>query len=209
MDNPFKLAHFERVDPTPDTAFYEMPRLVKHIDEPACEALAAFYKELLPEGGDVLDLMSSCVSHLPEDGGYGSVTGLGMNAVELEANPQLSGHIVHDLNVNPTLPFEDSSFDGCILAVSVQYITQPKAVFREIGRVLRPDAPLAISYSNRMFPTKAVAIWRAMSDSDRAGLIDMYIHVSEAFGERHFRNLSPRPGKSDPLYVVVARRVRK
>lgn len=207
MDNPFKPAHFERVDPTPDTAFYEMPRLVKHIDEPACEALAAFYKALLPEGGDVLDLMSSCVSHLPEDGGYGGVTGLGMNTVELEANPQLTDRIVHDLNVDPTLPFQDRSFDGCILAVSVQYLTQPEAVFREIGRVLRPGAPFAISYSNRMFPTKAVAIWRALSDADRAGLIDMYFHVSEAFGERDIHNLSPRPGRSDPLYAVVARRV--
>lgn len=205
MDNPFTPAHFERVDATPDTAFYEMPRLVKHIDEPACAALAGFYKELLPDGADVLDLMSSCVSHLPEDGSYGSVTGLGMNAVELEANPQLNGHVIHDLNADPKLPFEDASFDGCILAVSIQYLTQPEAVFRDIGRVLRPNAPFVISYSNRMFPTKAVAIWRAMSDADRAGLIDMYFHVSEAFGERDFHNLSPHPGRSDPLFAVVAR----
>ena len=35
-----------------------------------------------------MDLMSSCVSHLPGEVGYGEVIGHGMNAEELAANPQ-------------------------------------------------------------------------------------------------------------------------
>ena len=74
-----------------DAGFYRQARLVTHIDDATIAALTDFYAEFLPPGSRVLDLMSSWVSHLPEEE-YGRVAGLGMNAEELAANP--SAHVI-------------------------------------------------------------------------------------------------------------------
>ena len=151
--------HLQRQDNSDDAVFYAEPRLVKHIDEPACAALTNFFTGILPPTGEILDLMSSYASHLPREAGYKSVVGLGMNEIELQANQQLSSYLVHNLAINPKLPFEDNSFDACIITVSVQYLVHPITVFKEIGRVLRPNCSCIVSFSNRCFPTKAVNIW--------------------------------------------------
>src|SRR5580698_3756518 len=80
---------FEKEDPDDDAAFYAEARLVTHIDDGAITALTEFYRQVLPPGGVVCDLMSSWVSHLPADIAYGEVIGHGMNAQELAANPRL------------------------------------------------------------------------------------------------------------------------
>lgn len=206
MENPFRPEHFARIDETPDGWFYRPARIVTHIDDPARASLALFYKERLPAGGRILDLMSSCVSHMPEDLSFDRLIGHGMNVEELRANPQLTGGFVQDLNASPALPFADASFDGCTVAVSVQYMTRPVEIFREVARVLRPGAPFILSFSNRMFPTKAVAIWRALGSEQHGGLVDMYFRLAGGFGETEFLDLSPFPGRSDPLYVVCGAR---
>ena len=154
----FLPEHFARSDGAADTEFYASERMVHHLDEPARSALTAFYRRTVPEDARVLDLMSSWVSHLPEDHGCQDVTGLGMNAAELSANSQLTAHVVHDLNAKPVLPFDDQSFDACLIALSVQYLTRPLDVFGDISRVLRPEGVCIVSFSNRCFPTKAVAV---------------------------------------------------
>ncbi|MGE0747051.1 MAG: class I SAM-dependent methyltransferase [Rhodospirillales bacterium] len=208
MNEPtFRPEHFRRVDETDDADFYVPPRLVVHIDEPAIAALTAWYATALPADGDVLDLMSSWVSHLPAEVAYRSVTGLGMNRTELEANPRLTTRIVQDLNRDPRLPFPDAAFDACTIAVSVQYLTRPVAVFAEIARVLRPGGLCAVSFSNRMFPTKAVAVWRALDDADHGRLVGLYFRDAGGFEPARVLDLSPHPGATDPLYVVESRRV--
>ena len=119
----------------------------------------------------MLDLMSSWVSHLPEDVAYASVVGHGMNEEELAANPRLSRWFVQDLNIEPALPLGDGVFDGACLCVSVQYLQRPVEVFRDVGRVLRPGAPFVVSFSNRCFPTKAVAIWQSIPGPDQQRLV--------------------------------------
>jgi SAM-dependent methyltransferase len=204
--NPLRPEHFARQDERDDAQFYDFPRQVTHIDDAAIASLAGYYLRTVPPDSDVLDLMSSWVSHLPDELPLASVVGLGMNAEELAANPRLTARLVHDLNRNPKLPFPDASFDAVLIAVSVQYLTQPVEVFAEVARVLRPDAPCIVSYSNRCFPTKAVAAWRAFDDHQHAGLIALYFRSAGGFAEAEFADLSPAPGQSDPLYVVQARR---
>ena len=140
---------FRRYDETPDDAFYVMPRLVTHIDDHAIEAVTQLYRELFPSDGAILDLMSSWVSHLPAEVSYRRVVGLGMNAEELAANPRLDEWLVHDLNREPHLPFADAEFDAAGICVSIQYLTQPVAGLRDLGRVLKVGGPLVISFSNR------------------------------------------------------------
>jgi SAM-dependent methyltransferase len=194
---------FRRQDESPDEAFYQVPRLVLHIDDAAVAAVTALYRALFPPGGDVLDLMSSWVSHLPPEVAYGRVAGLGMNAAELDANPRLTERVVQNLNTRPLLPFGDAAFDGAGICVSVQYLTRPVEVFREAARVLRRGAPLVVTFSNRCFPTKAVAAWQALDDRGHARL------VRACFDEAGFRDVEVRahqPRTGDPLYAVIGRR---
>lgn len=197
-------AFFRRQDESPDTLFYTVPRLVTHIDDHAIGAVRELYDEILPEGGAILDLMSSWVSHLPENGGYSRVVGLGMNAEELRANPRLDDFTVHDLNADPTLPYADGAFDGCVCTVSVQYMTRPVEIFREVNRVLRPASPFVLTFSNRCFPTKAVAAWRATGDAEHGQLVAAYFHASGGWGEVYAQDRSPRARGADPLYGVWA-----
>jgi SAM-dependent methyltransferase len=206
-DSPLTAEHFRRVDESPDDEFYTQPRLVTHIDDAAIAAATAFYRDIVPANGRILDLMSSWVSHLPADVEYAAVAGLGMNVAELDANPRLTERVVQDLNANPVLPWGDGAFDAAIVTVSVQYLTRPAEVFAEVGRVLVAGAPFAVLYSNRCFPTKAVAVWQMLGNREHADLIGLYFRLSGMFEQPQAYDLSPNPGKSDPLYAVVAARI--
>ena len=201
----FRPEYFRRDDERPDALFYAEPRLVVHIDEHAIRAIGAYLSETLPAGGVILDLMSSWRSHLPERQARDKVVGLGLNRVEMKKNPQLDDAVVYDLNANPKLPFRNGIFDAAILTVSVQYLTNAERVFAEVARVLKPGARFHVIYSNRMFPTKATAIWKALSDSDRAKLIGAYFRRSGRWEEPEARDITPRVGGyNDPVYVVSA-----
>jgi SAM-dependent methyltransferase len=174
----FPPGAFTRVDDSDDAAFYVPPRLVTHIDDQAIAALSAFYGAVLAPGSIVLDLMSSWVSHLPDEPELAQVIGHGMNAQELEANPQLSRWFVQNLNRDVTLPLETDSCDAALCCVSVQYLQQPVAVFDEVRRILKPGSPFVVSYSNRCFPTKAVAIWCSLDLRGHASLIHRYFELA-------------------------------
>ena len=185
-----------------DLAFYAPPRLVTHLDEGAVAALTGHYRTLLPDGGRVLDLMSSWVSHLPPDRTY-AVVGHGMNAEELAANPRLDRWFVQNLNRDAALPLADRSFGAALCCVGVQYLQQPLAVFAEVRRVLTPGAPFIVSFSNRCFPTKAIAIWRALGSDGHAALVRLYLERT-GFAPITVEILANGPG-SDPLIAVTGR----
>ncbi|MGH2353776.1 MAG: methyltransferase domain-containing protein [Chloroflexota bacterium] len=196
---------FRRQDELPDERFYESPRLVTHIDDGAIAAVTQLYREYFPAGGAILDLMSSWVSHLPPEVTYRQVVGLGMSREELAANPRLDDYVVQDLNQQPQLPFGNGELDGAGICVSIQYLTQPAAVLRDVGRVLRPGAPLVITFSNRCFPTKAVAIWQRLDGAGHARLVEHYLRAAGNWTAIDFLDRSPRRRSSDPLYAVVGR----
>src|SRR5215210_7612636 len=152
--HPLPEVAFGRYDETPDEEFYRLPRFVTHIDDGAIAAVTQLYREFFPPGGEILDLMSSWVSHLPSEVAYRRVIGLGMNEVELRRNDRLDSYLVQNLNTNPELPFGDAEFDGAGICVSIDYLTRPAEVLREVGRVLRVGSPLIITFSNRCFPSK-------------------------------------------------------
>jgi hypothetical protein len=171
----FPLSAFLKQDPAPDERFYAAPRFVTHIDDDAIAAVTGLYRRLFPPGGVILDLMSSWVSHLPRDVAYSEVIGHGMNEAELAANPQLTRHFVQNLNADTALPLDQASIDAAAICVSIQYLQAPVAVLREVARVLKPGAPVAVTFSNRCFPTKAVALWLALSDEQHAQLVAFFL----------------------------------
>ena len=195
-------ACFERADQSDDALFYREARKVVHIDDGAIAALTSFLAEHLQLGGVYLDLMSSWRSHLPPDLNASRVIGLGMNAEEMADNPQLDEWVVRDLNDKPRLPFEDQSFDAVICTVSVQYITHPVNIFHDVNRILNPGAPFLVSFSNRCFPQKAIALWLAMTNAQHIELVESYF--SGDWDEVQNRNCLTE--EADPLFVVWANR---
>ena len=193
---------FDRLDEAPDALFYAAARMVTHVDARAQDAIRVLYAEHLAPGMRVLDLMSSRHSHLPEMAL--EVRGHGMNAAELDANPALSRRFVQDLNVDPILPLYDGAFDAVLCALSMQYLLRPVAAFREVARVLRPGGPFLVTFSNRCFPTKAIAFWRLGGATDRVRYVELAMAEAGLQGvEEH--ELLPEDGAGDPLWAVIGR----
>jgi len=204
MDVPQSPRFFDRGDPSPDPVFYSWPRFVTHIDDDAIAAVGALYDEL-GINGDVLDLMSSWVSHFRER--PRRLTVLGMNAEELAANPQAAATVLHDLNADPVLPFDDDSFDSAVCCVSVDYLVHPVEVFREVGRVVRAGGSFACTFSNRCFPTKAIAGWLYANDAQRCAIVADYFRHAGGWAEPTVDQRTPVHHFGDPLYAVWSSRV--
>ena len=198
---------FDKLDVEEDELFYEPPRLVYHIDDHAVAALTEFYRRVLPSSGVLLDLMSSWVSHLPPETEYAEVIGHGMNPAELAANPRLSRWFVQNLNRQTALPLADSSIDAATICASIQYLQQPVAVLREIARVLRPGGLVAISFSNRCFWTKAVAIWRGLDDEGHARLVELYLRQAGFDRMESHRLAEWIEDEQDPLIAVTGHKL--
>lgn len=194
---------FRRHDESPDELFYDEPRFVAHIDQATMDALTRFYREFIPQGAAVLDLMSSWISHLPEDRTYARVAGLGMNGTELKANPRLDDHVVQNLNVEPRLPYPPESFDRVIIAVSIQYLINPLAVMASVHDVLAPDGAICIAMSHRLFPTKAIQAFQQLAPQDRIRLVGCYL---EQAGFRDVAFVDRSPPDADPLWLVTGRK---
>ncbi len=202
----------KRSDETEDTLFYASPRMVHHIDSQARVHLISTVASLLHPGMKVLDLMSSTHSHLPPEM---TAAGLGLNEDELAANPALSSKTVQDLNSNPILPFADGSFDAVTCHLSVEYLTTPVEIFREVARVLQPGGICIVSFSNRWFPPKVIRLWQQLHEWERmAYIISLLGPGFTSLQTTSFRNW-PRPEDdphvetvthSDPLYIVSAYR---
>ena len=195
---------FAKRDPSPDPLFYVAPRFVTHIDDRAVAAVTALYRASFRPGDRLLDLMSSWVSHLPEDVAYAEVVGLGMNRAELDANPRLGLRIVQDLNRDPKLPLEADGFDSACVCVSIQYLQRPVAVTRDVLRVLKPGAPFVVTFSDRCFPTKAVAIWQA-EGVDNSDLVSAYLQRA-GYADVEARRILARDAAGDPLWAVTGRK---
>lgn len=205
-----------KLDESDDTLFYDSPRFVTHVDEHFIQQLTDLYRDRLKPQSRIFDMMSSWVSHLPEEMEFEHVEGHGLNEAELAKNPRLDHYFVQDLNQKQLLPLPDRSFDAVLNAVSVQYLQRPEAVFAEIYRILKPGGIAIISFSNRMFYQKAIQAWRDGSETDRVQLVKQYFASIPGFStpEVVARPSSlPRvlqmmgmPG-SDPFYAVIAERL--
>jgi len=215
----FPEGAFIREDETDDAEFYRTDRFVSHLDSRALATIEKIIDDLVvEENPSILDLMASWDSHLPKRLRSARVTGLGLNENELRQNEDLDRYVIHDLNRNPMLPFEDRSFDAVLCTISVDYMTRPLEVFQEAGRILRPGGLFLVTFSNRMFPGKAVRIWRESNEMERLILVEDFFRESGEFDKpRIFVSRGkPRPPDdkyahlgipSDPVYAVFANRV--
>lgn len=198
-------------DSSDDGFFYQQPRLVQHIDPGFIESLQQIFRRYIPRNAVVLDLMSSWVSHLPDDLQIRRVVGHGMNRVELAANPRLEEFFVQNLNQDPKLPLTDETFDAVINTVSIQYLEDAPGVLKEVNRVLKPGGVAIVSFSNRMFPTKAVSLWTHRNEEERPELVRQYFQAAGNFVEiETHRRTEGKPtwffNHQDPFYGVTAHR---
>ncbi|WP_254173011.1 methyltransferase domain-containing protein [Planktothrix pseudagardhii] len=209
-----------KLDETDDSLFYSFPRFVTHVDESFIDQLTTLYRNRLKPQTRILDLMSSWVSHLPNDIEFAYVEGHGMNEEELAKNSQLDHYFIQDLNQNPKLPLSDQDFDAVLICVSIQYLQYPEAIVSEIHRILKPGGISIISFSNRMFYQKAIAAWREETEANRIELVKGYFnsvqinHLPGFSSPEVISNQSKTPlfmqmlgmGGSDPFYAVIASR---
>jgi SAM-dependent methyltransferase len=205
-----------KLDESDDVQFYDVPRFVNHVDDHFIQQLTDLYQERLKPHSRILDLMSSWVSHLPEEMPFEQVEGHGLNEAELARNPRLTHYFVQNLNQKQLLPLPDAWFDAVLNTVSVQYLQFPEAVFAEIYRVLKPGGIAIVSFSNRMFFQKAIQAWRDGSESDRVELVKSYFKAIPGFSEPEvifkpsqlpsFLQMFGLSG-SDPFYAVISQRL--
>ncbi|KAI3873944.1 hypothetical protein MKW98_001593 [Papaver atlanticum] len=214
-----------KLNVTPDREFYAYPRFVTHVDDGFITTLTDLYREKLRPGWEVLDIMSSWVSHLPKEIEFKKVVGHGLNSQELAKNPRLDYFFVKDLNQDQEFEMEKCSFDAVLCTVSVQYLQQPEKVFAEVFRVLKPGGVFIVSFSNRLFYEKAIGAWREGSGYSRVQLVVQYFQSVEGFTQPEvirkigggdpaeqksnfmgqiMKLLGALSSSSDPFYAVVA-----
>lgn len=212
---PLKPDERTKLDSTDDKLFYEYPRFVTHVDEGFIQQLTDLYRDRLKPNTRILDMMSSWVSHLPQEISFAHVEGHGLNAEELARNPQLNHYFVQNLNENPQLPLKDQDFDAVLNCVSVQYLQYPEAVFSEIHRILKPGGVAIFSFSNRMFFEKAIQAWREGTEASRVELVKSYFSAVPGFTppeviarQSSLPNFLQWMGVAggDPFYAVIAYR---
>lgn len=219
-DEPFARddESFARDDESGDALSRATPGQWPCLDSRALAGVTDIHAGLLGNGMDILDLMAGRDSRLPQGLAPASVTGLGVNARELVANPALTASVVHNPNQEPTLPFADASFDAVVCALAVEYLTRPFEVFAEAARVLRPGGVFVLTFSNRWYEPGVIRVWAELLEFERMGLVSSYFAHTEGFGD--VRTISergwPRPADdkdtaadqtalSDPIYAVWAR----
>ncbi|ELR97079.1 class I SAM-dependent methyltransferase [Gloeocapsa sp. PCC 73106] len=202
-----------KLDNTEDSLFYAFPRFVTHVDDHFITQLTDLYRARLKPDSRILDLMSSWVSHLPEEMSFSHVEGHGLNQEELAKNTRLNHYFAQNLNLNPKLPLADQDFDAVLCTVSVQYLQYPEAIFSEIYRILKPQGLVIVSFSNRMFSQKAIAAWRDGTPTSRLQLVKKYIQSVPGFStpelivnQSNLTNLLQLLGlgATDPFYAVIA-----
>ncbi|MFZ5766095.1 MAG: methyltransferase domain-containing protein [Thermodesulfobacteriota bacterium] len=213
----FPLGWAERQDEREDRLFYHAPRLVNHIDSVAEQTVAAFYGNHLRPGMRVLDFMGSWNSHLPQGLDLAGLAVLGLNEQELAQNPLATERVVQDVNRHAQLPFADRRFDAVICSMSVEYLINPRLVFRELSRVLTDNGLLLVTFSNRWFPSKAIRLWGELHEFERMGLVLELFRECGCFTDLHTwsRRGMPRPADdahgdlplSDPVYLVGGRKI--
>ena len=206
----------QKLDVSNDRDFYDTPRFVTHVDSGFIDRLTTLYRERLLPDTRIFDMMSSWVSHLPDEMKFESIQGHGLNEQELAKNPRFDGYFVQNLNQELKLPLEDESFDAVLNTVSVQYIQYPEAIFAEVYRILKPNGIAIFSFSNRMFFNKAIAAWRDGSETDRVELVKGYFKSVSGFSTPEaIVQVSQVPellrwmgaGGGDPFYAVTARKI--
>jgi SAM-dependent methyltransferase/FKBP-type peptidyl-prolyl cis-trans isomerase 2 len=210
---------YPRENEEDDRLFYRNPRMVHHLDDTARGHVSSLYARLLEPGARVLDLMSSWHSHISPSHSSCSIAGLGLNEEEMRSNSALTEFKVHDLNRQPVLPYQDGSFDAAVCTVSIEYLSRPREIMKELARVLVPGGLFAAVVSERWFPGKQIVRWSDLHPFERQGLLLSYFINEPGFADIQSESIRgyPRPSDdryggqelfSDPLYAVWARRMR-
>jgi len=204
---PLPRTAFLPVDQPPEraeTGAFSGHLFAARIDTAAIAAVTDLYREIMPAGGAILDVMAGWVGHLPPEIPFRRVAGVGVDACELADNPFLDEWHVQDLNRDPRLPFASGEFDAAAICAAIQHLTRPAEVIREIGRVLRPGSPLVVTFSNRCVASKAIACWRLLDDTGHLCFVARCFAEAGNWGDIRCLDRTP-PGSGEPLYAVIGR----
>ena len=201
-----------KIDFADDQIFYQQPRYVHHLSDSFRSRLRHLYLNYLHKHYVILDLMSSWVSHLPEDITFKKVIGHGMNEAELSSNKRLDRFWIQNLNQTQNMPIESSSVDAGLIVAGWQYLQYPEKVALELSRIIKTDSLLIISFTNRAFWTKAPNIWTYSSEDGRVEYVSSVLmengwRIENIYKEKTMEKklLGIYSAESDPFFSVIAR----
>ncbi len=199
---------FLREDETDDAAFYSTEKAADHLEASSIESVQKVYGALLENGMDILDLMPGRTSRLPEDITPASVIGLGLSQEGMDGNADLDKNVIHNLNDDPKLPFDDASFDAVICTASVGYLTKPFEVFEDVARVLKPGGVFAVTYTNHWFEPKVIQVWTELQEFERMGLVSQFFIRTEQYEDLWTSSDRVESGaKEDSVFAVWGRKI--
>lgn len=114
------------------------------------ESVHAHLERHLPRDGKILDLGAGAFNPLPPGFPVRELVGVDASAEALARNKALSSSVVLDLN-DPlvTLPFEGGAFDAVVCVATAEFLTEPRRLFREVFRVLRPGGVCQIVFASK------------------------------------------------------------
>ncbi|WP_068180808.1 class I SAM-dependent methyltransferase [Mycobacterium sp. UM_CSW] len=144
-------------------------------------ALAARLREVVPQGGDVLEVAPGpgyLAIELAKDGTR-RVTGLDISRtmVELARNNAAAAGVEADFHRGDAsaMPFGDNSFDLVVCTAAFKNFTQPHQALEEIFRVLRPGGTALVVDLHKDAPMSEIRnYFRAMG----LGLVDRWVTIA-------------------------------
>lgn len=82
-----------------------------------------------------------------------------------------------------TLPFDTDSFDVVLLMHAAELIQQPRLIFRELWRILKPGGRAIVAFSSAKSSTsyhtaRTIKMWRDYNDAQRLYIVGSYFHFS-------------------------------
>ncbi|MCU0691119.1 MAG: class I SAM-dependent methyltransferase [Polyangiaceae bacterium] len=85
----------------------------------------------------------------------------------MRRNPALSSIVLRDINREPHLPFEDDRFDAVVCSGSIDLLTHPIEIVRDVARVLRKGGVFVVSFTDRTIMPKSIEAWREEGNEGR------------------------------------------
>ncbi len=200
-----------------DVVFYQAISSTPPVDRAAIEQLQQFYQQNLSTDQTILELMSGTDSYIPQSIKPVNITGLALKEDDLKANKDLSQYQLHDLNQQPDLPFNDQQFDTVLCSFGIEYLIHPVEIFKQVARVLKPGGQFLVSFSNRFFDKKVIALWDDIHEFERMGLVLEYFRQSREFEDLHCESMrgliryddDPFPAKnvfSCPMFMLSGKK---
>mmetsp|Transcript_2795 Transcript_2795/g.4290 ORF Transcript_2795/g.4290 Transcript_2795/m.4290 type:complete len:641 (-) Transcript_2795:122-2044(-) len=175
--------------------------------------LTSHYSFYLQDGMSVVEFGAAEKSYLPEGLKLGRHVGVGASSSQMEKNPALTESFVVDLNnVVPEFDVDsddirqlgNDTFDVVLMANTIDFLTNPREVFRTGWNLLKPGGTMIVAFTSRdayvdKFAKAQTKMWRDMNDDQHTWICGSFFQFSAGEGWEGLKgfDISPEEAASD------------